>query len=75
MKPLDEHAKRYPHGVLAEEREALAIQALARSGRFIDAQERAAQFRKAFPTSLMMPAVEDALDAAGSPQAPPAWTR
>jgi hypothetical protein len=64
MAPLDEHAKRFPHGILAEEREALAIQALARSGRSREAEERAARFQKAFPTSLMMPAVKDALGAA-----------
>ena len=63
MPPLDEHARLFPHGVLTEEREALAIQALARSGRSREAQERAARFEKAFPGSFMMPAIHDALGA------------
>jgi hypothetical protein len=62
--PLDEHTRRFPHGVLTEEREALAIQALARSGRTTEAADRAARFEKTYPTSLMMPAVKDALGAA-----------
>jgi hypothetical protein len=62
--PLDEHTRRFPHGVLTEEREALAIQALARSGRTTEAADRASRFDKTYPTSLMMPAVKDALGAA-----------
>jgi hypothetical protein len=64
MPPLDEHARRFPHGVLTEEREALAIQALARGGRTREAEERAARFEKAFPGSFMSPAIKDALGAA-----------
>jgi hypothetical protein len=63
LPPLAEHARRFPHGILTEEREALAIQALARSGRAQEAEERAARFEKAFPGSFMMPAVKDALGA------------
>jgi hypothetical protein len=62
--PLDEHARLFPRGALTEEREALGIQALARSGRLADAEERAARFEKSFPNSLMAPAVQDALRAA-----------
>jgi hypothetical protein len=61
MAPLDEHARRFPRGVLAEEREALASQALARSGRGNEALDRGTRFRRTYPTSLMAPAVEDAL--------------
>jgi hypothetical protein len=63
MAPLDDHLRRFPRGVLAEEREALAIQALARSGRMNEAVERGARFQRTYPTSLMAPAVEDALGA------------
>ena len=47
----DEHAKTYPKGVLAEERELLAIEALVALGRRDAANERAAAFRTTYPTS------------------------
>jgi hypothetical protein len=61
LAPLATHARRFPAGVLAEEREALSIQALARSGRVHEAEARAARFRREYPSSLMAAAVDDAL--------------
>jgi hypothetical protein len=58
----EEHARRFPRPRLAEEREAIAIQALVLAGRPADARERAALFRATFPNSLFLPAVETSLE-------------
>jgi hypothetical protein len=47
----NEHAARFPHGALVQEREVLAIQALRRLGRDAEADRRADAFAKAFPGS------------------------
>jgi hypothetical protein len=47
----NETASRYPRGVLVQEREVIAIQALRKLGRSDDADRRAAAFSKAFPGS------------------------
>ncbi|HEY4013510.1 MAG TPA: hypothetical protein VGM06_09245 [Polyangiaceae bacterium] len=52
------HARRFPHPELAEEREAIAIQALVLEGRSDEARARAAKFRARAPNSLFLPAVE-----------------
>lgn len=51
LQRANEHAARFPRGVLVQEREVLAIQALRRLGRAADADRRAAGFAKAFPGS------------------------
>lgn len=48
---LEQIRAKFPGGVLVQEREALSIEALARSGRKADAAARAAAFVKAYPTS------------------------
>lgn len=58
---LDRHSTNFPKGQLAEEREALAIQALASSGRKREAVERGARFRLAHPDSVMLPVVDETL--------------
>ena len=58
---LTDHVRRFPRPQLGEEREALAIQALAASGRFDEARERGARFRASTPNSLFLPAVEATL--------------
>jgi hypothetical protein len=58
---LDTHAARYPHGRLSEEREALAVDALARSGRMDLALARAARFRTSYPNSVFRGVVDAAL--------------
>ena len=57
----DEHRKAFPRGQLAEEREVVAIQALAAAGRSEEAGTRAGTFRKAHPSSLLLPIVDAAL--------------
>jgi len=58
---IDRHARGFAHPELAEEREALAVQALVISGRYEDARARAARFRASSPHSLFMPAVDASL--------------
>jgi hypothetical protein len=48
---VSEHALRYPRGVLVQEREVLAIQALRRLGREAEADRRAEAFARAYPGS------------------------
>ncbi|WP_437275739.1 sigma-70 family RNA polymerase sigma factor [Sorangium sp. So ce375] len=59
---LDRHARSYPRSPRAQQRETLAIQALEQTGRRAEAAARAARFRKAFPGSAYLPAIEDALN-------------
>lgn len=53
----DEHARKFPRGALAEEREAIAVQALVLEHRSDDARARAERFRKTHPRSILLPAV------------------
>jgi hypothetical protein len=50
----DEHARGYPRGALAEEREIIAVDALVRLGRRDDADARASRFRAAHPGSAYL---------------------
>ncbi|WP_394822189.1 outer membrane protein assembly factor BamD [Pendulispora albinea] len=58
---LQRHARQFPNGVLAEEREALAVQALAKTGDAAAAKSRGERFLQRFPRSLFVPIVEDAM--------------
>jgi hypothetical protein len=60
LSTLGEHATRFPHGRLAEERELLYVQALAGSGNTAAASERAKAFERQFPGSIFLPAVKAA---------------
>jgi hypothetical protein len=55
----NQHAARFPRGVLAQEREVIAIEALRRLGRSAEADRRAAAFGQAFPGSAHQRMVED----------------
>jgi len=57
----EEHAQRFPSGMLAQEREAIAIEALAKLGREAQAQSRAHTFLKAHPGSPYRPRIDAAL--------------
>jgi hypothetical protein len=57
---LDAHARSFPAGRLAEEREALAIQALSAAGRADEAAARARSFRQRWPGSVFLPLVDRA---------------
>jgi hypothetical protein len=54
---LEQHAERFPHGMLAPEREVLAIEALRKLGRGAEAERRLARFRIEYPDSLHLPAL------------------
>jgi outer membrane protein assembly factor BamD (BamD/ComL family) len=60
---LESHARRYPSGLLLEEREALAIKTLVDRGRVDEARKRAARFKEPFPNSIFGPAVDETLGA------------
>ncbi len=59
LQTLDVHAREFPASQLVEEREVLAIQALAAADRLVDARRRASAFRIAFPKSALMPIVDE----------------
>jgi hypothetical protein len=59
---MEEHHRRFPEGRLAEEREALRVRALARSGRTSDARRAAAAFSVRFPRSIFLPRIKEALE-------------
>lgn len=54
----EQHRAWYPRGVLVQEREVIAMEALKRLGRQGEASARAARFLKAFPTSAHRSKVE-----------------
>jgi hypothetical protein len=56
---LEQIRARFPGGALAQEREALAIEALARSGQRAAASNRAAAFLRAYPTSQLAERVQE----------------
>jgi hypothetical protein len=62
-----DHARKFPRGALAEEREAIAVQALVLSGDVPAARQRAERFRRAFPGSLLLPAVAAAVPSDAAP--------
>lgn len=59
---LELHRRSFSSPLLAEERDAMWIQALVKAGRSDDARARGEAFRKRFPDSLFSPAVESALE-------------
>jgi len=58
---IQEHTRRFPHGPLAEEREALRIEALAGLGSTDEARRHAAVFATRFPRSVLLSRVREAL--------------
>ena len=54
LRTLDEHARRFPHGMLSQERELLAIQLLRALSRDAEADKRAQAFRHDFPRSIYL---------------------
>jgi hypothetical protein len=53
LRLLDEHARRFPDGVLAEERSAERVSALCKLGRDDEAREEGARFLRANPGSAL----------------------
>jgi hypothetical protein len=58
---IGEHARRFPAGQLAEEREALRVEALLNAHRTDEARAAAADFREQFPRSVLLSFVSAAL--------------
>ena len=58
---IGEHARRFPSGRLAEEREAMRVRSLAGSGRRDEARRAAAAFAHRFPRSVLLPRLEKAV--------------
>lgn len=57
----EQHRQEYPNGGFAQEREVIAITALARLGRTSEARSRAERFRSAYPTSPYIERVDRAV--------------
>lgn len=55
---IDRHAHDYPRGALVEERELLRVNALVAVGRMDEAKTRAHAFKKRYPTSPFLPALD-----------------
>jgi len=58
LRLVSEHAKKYPRGVLAEEREALRVRSLAAAGQTADARRAAAAFAQRFPRSVLIERIQ-----------------
>ena len=52
---IAEHARRFPRGHLAEQREALHVRSLVGSGRTVEAHRAEAAFASQFPRSVLLP--------------------
>ena len=59
-----EHARRFPNGRLAEEREALRVRSLAGAGRGDQARRALGAFAKRFPRSALLPRLREQARAA-----------
>jgi hypothetical protein len=55
---LAEHSRRFPNGVLAEQREALRVRSFAGAGRSAEARRAAAAFANRFPRSVLLPRLQ-----------------
>lgn len=58
LRLVDEHARLYPRGLLAQEREVIGVEALIGLGRFDEARRRADGFLSANPRSALRQRVE-----------------
>lgn len=57
---IAEHARRFPNGRLAEEREALRVRSLAGAGRADETRRAFTAFAKRFPHSALLPRLQEA---------------
>ncbi len=58
---LELHRKRFPEGLLVEERDAMRVEALVQSARYDEARALAANFRARSPDSLFAATVDSAI--------------
>ena len=61
---LRSHEQAFPRGQLLEERESMRVQALSLAHDYAAARAVGEKFRRHFPRSMFLPAVEQALEAA-----------
>jgi hypothetical protein len=61
-----EHERRFPAGLLLQEREAMAIRALVLVGRHDEARARMGRFRARFPGSVLIPALDSQISGPSS---------
>jgi len=59
---IDQHARRFTNGRLAEEAEALRVRSLARCGRGGEAERGLAAFARRFPHSVLLPALRRSVE-------------
>jgi type IV secretory pathway VirB10-like protein len=64
---LQAHARTFPQGQLAEEREVLWINALIALRQPAVARQKASEFRQRFPKSMLLPAVDAAVESLDAP--------
>ena len=58
LRVLEEHMRLYPHGILAPEREVLAIEILRAESRGSEARTRLDAFRRRYPNSVYLERLE-----------------
>ena len=61
LEAFRDHTREYPGGQLAEERDALQVEALALAGRSDDARRKAAEFSRRYPESVFAARVAEVL--------------
>jgi hypothetical protein len=62
LQTLSAHERRFPRGRLVEERESLIVQALAHTAGPAAARQRFTSFRRRFPKSIFLPALQAVVD-------------
>lgn len=67
---LELHARRFPNGALAQERDAMTIRALVLTGNRDHARARASTFRAHYPDSLLWPMIQATLATLATRDAP-----
>lgn len=67
LEAIERHATRFPNGQLAEEREALRVQALVLAGKTSEARDRATAFKEQYADSLLLPSVEQSISGSADP--------
>ena len=61
LRAIGNHERRFPAGILREEREALRVKALSGLGKDDEARKAAERFRERFPRSVLAPSLEEAV--------------
>jgi hypothetical protein len=59
---IEQHVRTFANPILGEERDAMEVEALVKTGRAAEARTKADAFRRRMPNSLFLPAVETAIE-------------